>query len=197
MTTSLIDANFSVLRGEAHPAFLRDENLAEIFRASAGRLPQKVALKLLGTSETLTYRELDERSDRVAAILAARGIGPGDFVGLWFRRSLDLHVGLIGIVKSGAAFIPFDADVPPDRVATSLADCGARALLTHDAIGTKANDLGVETLRLEKGYRVWGADVDPGHSPDEAGLGFCVRLDKPTDFLGREAIARRRLDGVD
>ena len=170
MTTSLIDAQHSILRGEIQPAFMRDETLAEIFRATAARLPQKAALKLLGSIDALTYRELDESSDRVAAALVARGIGPGDFVGLWFRRSLDLHVGLIGIVKSGAAFIPFDADVPPDRVATSLADCGARAVLTHDAIGSKANDLGVETLRLETCLKapVQGAVSPRRPAPDDA-----------------------------
>ena len=54
----------------------------------------------------------------------------------------------------------------------------------------------IDSLRLEKGYRVWGADVDPGHTPYEAGLGFCVRLDKPGGFLGREALAAQKEAGV-
>jgi glycine cleavage system aminomethyltransferase T/glycine/D-amino acid oxidase-like deaminating enzyme len=54
----------------------------------------------------------------------------------------------------------------------------------------------IESLRLEKGYRVWGADIGPETTPDEAGLGFCVRLDKPGGFLGREAVLAARERGV-
>jgi glycine cleavage system aminomethyltransferase T len=54
----------------------------------------------------------------------------------------------------------------------------------------------IDSLRLEKGYRVWGADIDPAHTPYEAGLGFCVRLDKPGGFLGREALVAQRAEGV-
>jgi 4-methylaminobutanoate oxidase (formaldehyde-forming) len=54
----------------------------------------------------------------------------------------------------------------------------------------------IDSLRLEKGYRVWGADIDPGHTPYEAGLGFCVRLGKPGGFLGRDAVAAQKEAGV-
>jgi 4-methylaminobutanoate oxidase (formaldehyde-forming) len=54
----------------------------------------------------------------------------------------------------------------------------------------------IDSLRLEKGYRVWGADLDPAHTPYEAGLGFCVRLDKPGGFLGRDALVEQRAAGV-
>ena len=54
----------------------------------------------------------------------------------------------------------------------------------------------IDSLRLEKGYRVWGAELDPAHTPYEAGLGFCVRLDKPGGFLGREALVEQKESGV-
>jgi 4-methylaminobutanoate oxidase (formaldehyde-forming) len=54
----------------------------------------------------------------------------------------------------------------------------------------------IDSLRLEKGYRVWGADLDPAHTPYEAGLGFCVRLDKPGGFLGRDALVAQKEAGV-
>jgi len=54
----------------------------------------------------------------------------------------------------------------------------------------------IDSLRLEKGYRVWGADIDPAHTPYEAGLGFCVRLDKPGGFLGRDALATQKESGL-
>ena len=53
----------------------------------------------------------------------------------------------------------------------------------------------IDSLRLEKGYRYWSADVTPEHTPWEAGLGFCVKLDKG-DFIGREALVKQKADGV-
>jgi len=55
----------------------------------------------------------------------------------------------------------------------------------------------IDSLRLEKGYRAWAADITPEESPDEAGLGFAVRADKGTDFIGREALLARRAAGSD
>ena len=54
----------------------------------------------------------------------------------------------------------------------------------------------IETLRLEKGYRAWGADIGPDHTPDEAGLGWAVKLRKNIDFKGRAAVEAQRADGV-
>lgn len=54
----------------------------------------------------------------------------------------------------------------------------------------------LDSLRLEKGYRVWGSDVRPDTTPDEAGLSFCVRLDKPDGFLGADAVRKQRARGV-
>src|SRR5262245_52192701 len=111
-------SELSIVSGVALPHLLREETLVDIFRASAARDPKKLALALIGTSEHLTYGELDRRSDHVAGALAARGVRAGDFVGLWLARSLDLHVAHLGILKAGAAYIPFDADAPADRVAS-------------------------------------------------------------------------------
>jgi 4-methylaminobutanoate oxidase (formaldehyde-forming) len=55
----------------------------------------------------------------------------------------------------------------------------------------------IESLRLEKGYRVWGTDITAGDTPYQAGLGFCVKLDKPGGFLGRDALLRARDAGPD
>jgi 4-methylaminobutanoate oxidase (formaldehyde-forming) len=54
----------------------------------------------------------------------------------------------------------------------------------------------IETLRLEKGYRAWGADIGPDHTPLEAGLGFALKLDRDAPFLGRDALLRQRADGL-
>ena len=94
------------------------------------RAPDRIAA-VFG-SETVTYAELDRRSNRIALALRAKGIGRGAFVGLWMARSLDLQVALLGILKAGAAYLPFDFDAPAERVADCLADCAAKAIVLDD-----------------------------------------------------------------
>src|SRR5438128_384042 len=143
----LPDARF--IRGHTRPDYLRDETLVDIFRETARRVPDKLALTLIGRGESLTYAELDRRSDLVAAALAARDVKRGDFLGLWLHRSLDLHVALLAILKAGAAYLPFDADAPTERVAACLADCGSRLLVSHQSMATETAGLNVPVLSLE------------------------------------------------
>ena len=136
------------LKGESRPEFLRDETLVDVFQATVQRTPGADAVSAIGSDVSLCYAELDRRSNQVASALAAIGVGRGHRVGLWFRRSPDIHVAMLGTLKSGATFIPFDADAPVDRVARCLADCGAGLLLTHAAMGPAPGGLDVEVLGL-------------------------------------------------
>ncbi|ACL60679.1 Pls/PosA family non-ribosomal peptide synthetase [Methylobacterium nodulans] len=130
----------AVLRGPVRPDLLRDEVLAEIFRETARRRAGHPALIDGAHAERtrLSYAEVDARSDAIASGLAARGIGPGDVVGLWMARGPDLLVAQIGITKSGAAWLPFDAEAPADRVAVCLEDAAAKALVVSDALKSRA-----------------------------------------------------------
>ncbi|CAA7628006.1 conserved membrane hypothetical protein [Candidatus Terasakiella magnetica] len=117
----------SSLIGPRDPSLLRDELLWELFAATVERSPDSIAATF--GDQSLSYAQLSDRADRVAGALAAQGIGRGAFVGLWMARSLDLHVALLGILKTGAAYIPFDTDAPPERVGECLSDCSAAAII--------------------------------------------------------------------
>jgi len=137
------------LVGAVEPSLLRDELLSEIFEASARRAPEQTAI-IFG-AERISYAELDARADKVAGALRARGVTAGSFVGLWMSRSLDLHVALLGILKAGAAYIPFDADAPPERIGECLADCQARIIVIDDATGAKLDrELPAEAARCRE-----------------------------------------------
>jgi 4-methylaminobutanoate oxidase (formaldehyde-forming) len=87
----------------------------------------------------------------------------------------------------------YELHVPVECVCTvydALLEAGAALGLAH--AGYRA----IESLRLEKGYRAWGADIGPDHTPLEAGLGFAVKLDTTQPFLGRAALERQRAAGV-
>src|SRR5215212_5973099 len=125
----------AALRGDVRDDLIRDEVLADIFTATVKSRPGHTAL-IFGT-ERLTYAELAARTDAIARGLMRRGIGPGNVVGLWMCRSAELLVAQIAIAKSGAAWLPFDADAPVDRIAVCLQDAEAKGLLTSEALAQK------------------------------------------------------------
>jgi non-ribosomal peptide synthetase component F len=113
----------AVLRGAVRPDLIRDEVLGEIFRDSARARPDHPALVdgsgtgPGGVHPAFTYGQVEARASEIARGLSHRGIGPGDVVGLWMARGPDLLIAQIGITLSGAAWLPFDAEAPADRVA--------------------------------------------------------------------------------
>ncbi len=158
----------AILRGPARPDLIRRETLASLFRDSARARAQAPCLIDAAASgpdgrpPVLTYGAVDARSDRLAAALAARGIGPGDVVGLWMARGTDLLIAQIAIAKSGAAWLPFDAEAPADRVAVCLSDAEAKALLVSDALRPQAPE-GVAPLTTAE---LLGAAAEGAAAPD-------------------------------
>ncbi len=122
--------SFSALSGADRPDFMRDELLTETFSSTVRATPH--SLCLVEGARRLTYAEVDAAATAIARGLIRLGIGPGDIAGLWMVRGADLLIAQIAITKTGAAWLPFDADVPVDRVAVCLADAGAKALLAGD-----------------------------------------------------------------
>ena len=116
-----------ILRGPTQLDLLRDEVLGDVFEATATRTPSTLAL-IFGERQ-LSYGELHTLADAAAHRLIAAGVQPGDMVGLWLPRGIELLVLQLAIAKTGAAWLPFDADTPPERIATCLEDARAVALL--------------------------------------------------------------------
>ena len=121
----------AVLRGSVHAEFLRDEVLAEIFADTVAAQPTAICHIVEGQS--FTYAEVDAAATALARGLLRRGVRPGDVVGLWMPRGGELLVAQIAIAKTGAAWLPFDADAPPERIAVCLQDAGARLLFVAPA----------------------------------------------------------------
>ncbi|RYD78279.1 MAG: non-ribosomal peptide synthetase, partial [Verrucomicrobiaceae bacterium] len=103
--------------------------LHELFKTQALRNPQAIALSY--KDEVLTYAELDQRSDTLAAYLQSLGVKPEMIVGLRMERTNALIVALLAILKAGGAYLPVDLSYPPDRVAFMLSDAKVSVLLTE------------------------------------------------------------------
>ncbi|MFF7262582.1 amino acid adenylation domain-containing protein [Streptomyces sp. NPDC008159] len=123
----------------AHPAgeerSVAGTTLAGAFAEQVARTPDATAVVFEG--EKLTYAELDARAAALAARLRARGARAGGFVAVAVPRSAELMVALLGVLKSGAAYLPVDLDYPPDRVAHMLSDSGATAVITLSATAAR------------------------------------------------------------
>lgn len=101
--------------------------LADLIRHQAALTPDRIAVVLGDTR--LTYRQLDFRAARFAALLAERGAGPESVVGVCARRSPELVVGLVAVLYAGAAYLPLDPEYPAERLEYMVRDSGARLVL--------------------------------------------------------------------
>ncbi|MFG3697370.1 amino acid adenylation domain-containing protein [Micromonospora sp. NPDC047620] len=105
-----------------------DGTLPSLFRAQAAREPDRIAL--VHGDTTLTYAELDRRSDRLAAALAARGVPPEARVAVLMSRSWQYPVAVLGVLKAGGSYLPLDPRNPSARLRRMIAETGAVALIT-------------------------------------------------------------------
>lgn len=118
----LVDFNRAVAE------YARDECLHELFQKQVRRVPDRVAA--VYEDQSLSYGALNRQANLLAHRLRNMGVVPEALVGLWVERSVDLLVGVIGIVKAGAAYLPIDPGYPIERIEFILRDAEARVLVT-------------------------------------------------------------------
>ncbi len=109
------------------PAGAVRASVVEMFQEQARLSPEAPAV--VSQEETISYRALDERADRLARYLAAQGVGPESVVGLCLPRGVEMITALLAVWKAGGAYLPVDPALPAGRVAFMLADAGAVLVL--------------------------------------------------------------------
>ncbi len=110
-------------------AYPYDKCVHELFEAQVERTPSAIAV--VADDRQLTYAELNERANQLARFLRRFGIGPDSLVGLCVDRSLEMIVGVLGILKAGAGYVPMDPTYPAERLAFMLQDANVFVLLTQ------------------------------------------------------------------
>lgn len=134
---------------ETRRSFSARRCLHECVEAQVEANPDAVAASFAGHS--LTYHELEQRSNQLAHYLQRRGVGPGGLVGILLERSLDMVVGLLGILKAGGAYVPLDPEYPVERLVYVVQDSGLQVLLTQgelrDRVGLQPE---LEIVSLER-----------------------------------------------
>ncbi len=147
--------------------YSRDRCLHELFEAQAGQTPDRAAVRSQGRS--LSYRELNERSNRLAHHLQAVGVRRGDSVGLCLERGVDLVAGLLAILKAGAAYVPLNADNPKPRLIGQLDACAA--LLTESGFSDRLPEFSRPLVRLDADASEWESrpptNPEAGATPED------------------------------
>ncbi|HEX3532532.1 MAG TPA: amino acid adenylation domain-containing protein [Thermoanaerobaculia bacterium] len=128
-----------------------DAGAQELFAAQALRTPDAVAVVFGDGQQTavLTYAELAGRAGRLARHLRRLGVGPDVLVGLFVERSLDMVVGMLGILQAGGAYVPLDPGYPEQRLAFMLEDTRAPVVVTQEPLQGRVPAGGAEVVLLD------------------------------------------------
>ena len=127
-----------------------DTCIHEIFEAQVERTPDAVAVAF--EDKQLTYRELNQRANHLAHYLRKLGVGPDVLVGICVERSVEMVVGLLGIMKAGGAYVPLDPAFPKERLAFMLEDAQAKAVVTQRKLLRDLPEHGARTICLNSDW---------------------------------------------
>jgi amino acid adenylation domain-containing protein len=143
-----------------------DRCIHQLFQAQAARTPDAPAVTFAG--EALTYRELDERANRLARHLAGLGVGPEVRVGLCLERGLEVMVAILGVMKAGGAYVPVDPSHPAERIAYVMDDSAVGIIITQDRLAERLPaSVGVRIIRVDRDWDAIGAE---SAEPIESGV---------------------------
>ncbi len=143
-----------------------DQCIHQLFEAQVARTPGAVAVRF--EEESLTYRELNARANRLAHHLRALGVGPDARVGICVERGPEMVAGLLAILKAGGAYVPLDPAYPADRLRTMLEDSAPAALVTQSPLAGTFAGLDVPVVELDASAPAWGGE--PETNPERAEL---------------------------
>ncbi|WP_431041737.1 non-ribosomal peptide synthase/polyketide synthase [Streptomyces sp. P1-3] len=146
----LVEWSGSAAAGTSDEASL--STIPQVYEAQAARTPDAVAVS--GDGLEVSYAELDARANRLARLLVGRGVGAESVVGVCLERGVDLIVALLGVLKTGAAYLPIDPAHPAERMAFVLGDAAAGVVVTdldcRDRLPGRNGADGLEALVLDE-----------------------------------------------
>ncbi|MFW9336523.1 amino acid adenylation domain-containing protein, partial [Paenibacillus polymyxa] len=153
--------------GDTAAEYPSEQTIHGLFETQTAHTPEQPALYFEG--EQLSYRELNERANRLARTLRSQGVTKDRLVGLMTERSIDMIVGMLGILKAGGAYVPIDPTYPEERIRYMLDDSGAKLLLTQGHLVDKvAFDGHMLVLNgAESVYHEDGSNLEPLSGPND------------------------------
>ena len=148
-----------------------EKTMPQLLNEQVARTPDNIAVAC--GEKAITYRELADRSDRLAARLQGLGVGRDCVVGLAFYRSIEMVVAVWGVMKAGGAYLPIDPDNPPERAEHMLTECGSNIVLTHHAAHFTPI-CSCSVLNLDEQESLAEAGAQPKGYPDPADMAYVI-----------------------
>jgi len=178
-------AEFSLMRPPERRKLLRGWNatevsypaglcLHELFEMQVDKTPEAIAVIFDDTC--ITYGELNHRANRLAQHLRALGIGPGVLVGTFMERSIDLVLALLGVLKTGATYVPIDPSYPSDRIAFMLGDANASIVLSQKELAGLVPSGGWRVVFVDdpRSIAPAGSLINPSRTITDAALAYVM-----------------------
>ncbi len=128
----------------------RDKTIAQLFEEQVEKNPDAIAA--IYEDQQISYQELNQRANQLAHYLHKLGVGNDQPVGICVERSIDMLIGLIGILKVGGAYLPIDANYPSDRIDYMLADAQVRILVTQQSLSSNFLNSQLLVIELDRGW---------------------------------------------
>ncbi|QJB43816.1 non-ribosomal peptide synthetase [Dolichospermum flos-aquae] len=137
---------------QTHREYTQKNCIHNLFESQVELTPDAVAVEQDG--QKLTYRQLSDRANQLAHYLQSLGVKPETLVGICIERSLDMIIGLLGVIKAGGAYVPIDPSYPQERIAEILADTQLGILLTQDKFPNQRLDYTGKTICLDTDWSI-------------------------------------------
>ena len=150
--------------------YQKDKCIHELFEAQVERTPDAVAVVFEDTH--LTYRELDQRANQLAHNLLALGVGPDILVGICLERSVEMVIGLLGILKAGGVYVPLDTEYPKERLAFILRDTRTSVLLTQQRLLNRLPELKPQCVCIDTNWELIGLESEEKPSSEASADNF-------------------------
>src|SRR5262249_20895182 len=126
--------------------------------------------------EQLTYEDLNKRSNQLAHFLRSLGAGPDMLIAICVERSVEMAIGLLAILKAGAAYLPLDPDYPENRLTFMLEDSAAQVLLTRGDLGRELSAYAARSVNLDLDWPRIAQEptYNPATGVDTANLAYTI-----------------------
>ncbi|MCU7552937.1 amino acid adenylation domain-containing protein, partial [Chitinophagaceae bacterium LB-8] len=146
---------------QTEAAYPNDKSIVALFEQQVEKTPHHVAVVF--EEEQLTYQELNERSNQLAHYLRGKGVKEETLVPICLERSLEMLIGILGILKAGAAYVPIDPEYPLDRIAYMLQDTAAAIVINSEKSKEKLPASSIGIISLEEQWTE--ICKQPSHNP--------------------------------
>ena len=160
------------LSNKSNCIYPKDKTITQLFEEQVEKTPNNIAIKY--KDKYLTYDELNRKANQVAYFLREKGIKPNDVVAIRLNKSLEMVIGIFGILKAGGCYLPIDLSYPQERVSFMLKDSSAKIFLTNKAHQNDLKVRKIETFLLDINSR------NEIYNYDEDNL---ENVNKPSDLI--------------